>query len=374
MRGQKRRRLNAMLRNTGNMPAKRRASREVLRDVEELQTLWSRIRNCSPYRPCNQAYCEACSATKAKYRKSAPVSSKGGRTVRKGIGRGGDRNFRARGGGWLAEPFRNQPLDTVFPFTINLAMIPLNSSGTEMAKKIRGRLSRLAKRELPDIVARFQFDVVAKPVTAVAPELLGDEWGNPPNAPVGLMFHAHGFIHHPFLRASDIAKVLRKSFPGPKQVCVSRHIPISVDDQGQETGGLVGYGEYASMEKTELNFPDADPEFDNVSVFEALAKFRQNWPRQSRRWTFGYRRQNSSTEQNQSLQTKDANSIPCDNYRVQARRVSEPQGRALSSRILVLLWGNCVLVLECTNPSKTWCLSMLVRCYLNENRHSLKPP
>jgi hypothetical protein len=43
------------------------------------------------------------------------------------------------------------------------------------------------------------------------------------------------------------------------------------------------------MEKFDLNFASDDPRFDNVAVFEAIARVRQQWKRNSRKILFNHK-------------------------------------------------------------------------------------
>lgn len=366
----KRKQQNKKLRDASNMQAKRHASREVLGNMPEMRPVAFKVQTCDRSRPCNHSFCDYCSGAKrdksikpTSHRQAKPV-------IRKSVGRGGKRNFRRRGGEWLSNPFQKKNLNAVFPITLNLCVVALGGDGKNTARRERQRLRDICKKEFPNAVIRLQFDVVAKPIGDIASEILNDPLHHTCAEPVVLMFHAHGFIFEPTFSTSKIRQVLQRYYPGSKRVCISKHIPISYDEHGRERGGLAGFGEYASMEKTELDFPDDVAAFDNVAVLEALIKFRHHWPRQARRFAFGDRKKSATTKEASSPHS----TIVSEHCQTPRKHHGLPQNRAYRAPFATCVRNNYLSDLIVAYTNNIWVIIVRLKSYLCGEICRKKPP
>ena len=178
------------------------------------------------------------------------------------------------------------------------ASLPWMLMEKRTTKQERKRLKKFIKTHMPAAKIRMQFDIAAKQWKDCEASFSQNEIDPSLSAiaasemPV-FMFHAHFTIFHPTLSEAKIAKLMKKEFPGSRRICFSQPLEKQINADGRETGGLEGWGEYASMEKTEVNFPNGNPNWDNVAVFKAMARFRKNWHRSSRRFEYGLRAKSS---------------------------------------------------------------------------------
>jgi hypothetical protein len=158
---------------------------------------------------------------------------------------------------------------------------------------------------------------------------------------VGFLFHCHGFIHHPTLSENEVFKFIRDHFLGPFRVAKSAPVPLSLNGYGQEIGGLQGWGEYASMEKTELCFPNTDPSQDNVAIFQAMEKIRLQWSRQSRRFSFNFKKidaQVTRIEGNTERQKFEGGFLNDKNIQTDDREFSSSEPRETADTSAQSLW------------------------------------
>jgi len=134
-----RKRLNARLRDTGNMQDKNSATLEVMQDMPGMDNEVFRIRNCSRRNPCNRSACQYCSGTvvRREPRHRNPVAQKKRDPEE---ARRKSRNYKARGGQWLGAPFQHLNEEQCYALTINFSLEELSMDGKSVGQRERKKI------------------------------------------------------------------------------------------------------------------------------------------------------------------------------------------------------------------------------------------
>ena len=263
------------------------AQQFVLSQMPDMKSEYTKIINCSSHRPCNAPSCFHCGLG-VPYRNdtSNPLAytMRGNPDLLRGI----SKNFRSRAGLLLEGKLDGFEQSQIFPITLGFHFGTLKMDAKAEMVKSRRAFKRFLKKHLPDAIVIMICDVSPHmadqskldfPDADVALEFRGQ---TRPHVP-GLYLHGHGIIAHPTLGQEEIRTVLKQFFKGRRRVCFEPPKPKFFNKKGYECGGFEGWVEYAAMEKTELNFSSDDPLYDNVAVFEAIARVRKGWARNGRK-------------------------------------------------------------------------------------------
>lgn len=187
---------------------------------------------------------------------------------------------------------------TLNPFTINLFLMSATSDIGKVCKAQRQKLRRVFNKRFPDIQAKFVFDVAAVHSDQCAKDWpksdIDTEYHQEPRTRnLAFVLHVHGFAAHPHISSDEIKEVFKEAYPGLRRVNCSVKRPTTTDPDGYLEGGDEGWGEYASLEKCDVDMDDDDPLQDNVAAVQSLTKLRLKWPRQSRRFSYGIKKKSS---------------------------------------------------------------------------------
>lgn len=288
---EERQHLNEALANVRGKAQRRKATRQVMAEIPELQRDHFLIENCSFHRPCNRSGCDHCSGgmpyrdnTRNDYIYEQRADPKQSRNKSK--------NYRSVAGRWLTKPFGGFPEHECHPFTIDMFLECRDMNGKETTKRERTKFQSFIKSEMPDAVVRIVCDISAcladcqylfMPDDSVYPSFRN---GNRPSE-VAMNFHGHGIIWHPYLTKHQIAKKMRLFYPGKDRVCFSNPLQETETADGYLSGGLQGWGEYAGLEQAKADLRFGDPNNDNVAAVRDMLLIRKSWSRSSRKITYG---------------------------------------------------------------------------------------
>lgn len=284
--------LNDKLACTSNMVQKRRAQREIMKATPELQFDYNKIVNCSFHRPCNRDGCDHCSGGKPHRRTHKDNHLIYDQRADPKQSRGKSKNFKSRSGAWMVKPFKDLPEHDCHRFTIDLYIEDRQMDGKESTGRERAKFQSFMQQEMPEAVVRMICDIsvcnvatefLFMPHDSVQPRYRCED--RPPE--FGFNFHGHLIIWHPFFTRHQISKKLRMFYPGNGRVCYSAPIPETQTSEGYLTGGREGWGEYAGMEKTNVDLPYSDPDNDNYAAIQSMLLIRKNWRRSARKIVYG---------------------------------------------------------------------------------------
>ncbi len=286
------------------MDQKRFAQREIMRATPALQFDYNKIINCSFHRPCNRDGCDYCSGGKPHRHTHKDSQFIYDQRADPKQARGKSKNYRSRAGDWMVKPFLGFPEHQCHPFTIDFYIEDRHMDGIETTRRERTKFQSLIKQEMPHAVVRIICDISAcwistqylfMPDDSVHPRYRDK---NRPSE-FGFNFHGHGIIYHPTFNRKQIATKLRDFYPGEGRVCFSTPLPETQTPDGYLTGGLQGWGEYAGMEKTEVDLPSHDLHNDNYEAVRSMLLIRKKWRRSARKIVFNDRTKNVPNLQQQ---------------------------------------------------------------------------
>ena len=172
------------------------------------------------------------------------------------------------------------------------------------------------RKHLPDAVVYLVSDIAAESTATFA-----KDWPSAEKDPelsllvvkAGLYLHAHGFIAIRGISREKLRLILKGFFKGSRRVTIEDVKPEFTDEKGRLKGGILGFIEYAAMEKTSLNLQSDDPDYDNVAMCEAILLARKVWGRNARKIKINHTGCNASDDHDDYVirvdQEKDA-SIP----------------------------------------------------------------
>tara|TARA_Y100000815_G_C13240513_1_gene461648 strand:+ start:176 stop:1069 length:894 start_codon:yes stop_codon:yes gene_type:complete len=192
------------------------------------------------------------------------------------------------------QDFVDQKPDWVSAVTINHALVSDGADLTATSRVWRSHLHEVLSKNLPHTVVRGIFEVAPTWADTTAIDFPDDavdpvfQVPERPAAPAGL-FHLHGLILHPFQTREQVGKALRAHYRGSNRVRIEPVRSEWVDGSNRVRGGLVGWAEYAAMEKFHINprnnrcFNDQP---DNVDLFCSFYRMTHPWHRNARKFKY----------------------------------------------------------------------------------------
>lgn len=193
----------------------------------------------------------------------------------------------------MAEPFSGLPSEWVHPLSLTLCYVVSPVDLAETMRIWRPIIKAFLEEKFPHCIVRLRAEISpvwldrsAKgyPDDALPVQYRGKPLPHVPAFKVGL----HGLIFVPNMTRGEVEKTFRNGLTGPRRVHIGEITEVEVDEDGNETGGVQGWGEYAGKEEFESKlFEDDDIDdgvggHDNYSIFQDYLRLEATWKRQSR--------------------------------------------------------------------------------------------
>ncbi len=268
--------LRLKMANARSLKQEMRFRLDVLSSMPEFENMASKIRSCTDSKPCQQEDCFRCgvprnykghsSDREVQYQK-APRYDEIEPPKR-------SRNYRKRGGQHLEAVFNHFDPATVFALSVHIAVVPLQDDIAAEVRKSKARFKKRLERIFGKrcVFRGFVEDKVYRVRDALKLKALKDNsWadGLSENDLV-VNLHIHGSIHVDGLSKLEIKQALvRRGFDGARQVHLQAHYDKRTHDK-RSTGGIRGWGEYASKRLIELTFGP-----QNLEVYLRVRRYRE---------------------------------------------------------------------------------------------------
>lgn len=201
----------------------------------------------------------------------------------------------------MAAPFLALPWSETSPVRVTFALLDSSSDLVRMFKLGRRYLIEAFEVLFPNGIARGFGEIAAVhanarystlPEVLVSPEIWRSGFSDQP----AYLLHANIALHHPGEDSLSAFNKLQLAFPSKDQLWVGQFQSLKFDDDGFQSGGVEGWGEYSGFDLKSLNFnapreafPDDvayDPyrpyEHDNTAVAHARLLMLKSWPRSMR--------------------------------------------------------------------------------------------
>lgn len=245
---------------TGTMRERKALELELLsldpRAWEQVQ----KVMDCSYRWRCNSPFCYHCSvAANSKHlRRVKPgtvLDTSVVNYVGPAYGQPLSRNYRVRAGQAQAKCFDGLPRNEVGASTVMLGVMRGGDPYRELHSRFRTYLRAGLTSLGSDTVAYLRLEHVMKRVGDIRQSFDqimpgGHDLIDIPDDEIVALVHGHGLIHVPGVTPSQVAELLRKTFPGKNRVHSQPVKPEKIAACGIVTGGAQGYAEYSGKKKT----------------------------------------------------------------------------------------------------------------------------
>lgn len=262
------------------------AQRAVMENSPDLRPQYWKAVNCTVNRPCNQSSgCLHC-AFGVPFREYSTSPFRNVDLQDPEFLRGKSRNFRASAGRGVAGAFDDFGPNELHGVTLGIHFGTKTMDCSRLNRSFRRRFKAYMMKHLPDAVTYLVSDIAGESTAT-----FGRDWPSAEKDPelsdaavrAGLYLHAHGFIGVRGVSRVKLRRILKEFLKGSRRVTIEDVEPEFFDEHSRLKGGVEGFIEYAAMEKTDLDLPSDDPEYDNVAMFEAISIARKLWRRNGRK-------------------------------------------------------------------------------------------
>jgi hypothetical protein len=311
-------------------------------------------------------------------------------------------------GAWMAHPFLCLPWAETSPCRVTWSILDAEDDPVSSFRAFRAYLNSALRELFPCGIMRGYGEIACVHANArysTLPEhLVGKKiWNSGFADQPGYLLHSNLNIHHPGDDIHEAERKLRYAFPGTDRVWIKPFKEAMYDDEGRQSGGIEGWGEYSGFECKDLNFSapvsSCDPDGtydqhmphsnDNASVARVRMLMLQKFTRPMRNlkyrddeasiadairssWTPGSALYESIDVSDEFVGTSDQQDPPRDDQ-IRVLAVHVDFAEFLVSR---LLHGSTLVVSTASGPSWSQIRIPIVkrsRCTERENRLKSRP-
>ena len=233
-----------------------------------------KIRSCTSSSPCRRMGCIHCSGGKPWPRADGVLRN----PVRRHIKRRAAKGTYIRGKGeWMTECFGYLDMSHVSLVRITIKIMDIDEDPCTVNSKFRKDLYQFLKLNIPDAVLRGTAEIAINhanarystyPNDAVGEKIRASGFANMP----AHNLHLHGILYHPNLNVGQVANLFHSFIPGTDRFWIGKPKAQSTDEDGNELGGAVGWGEYSGLEIKEIT-PFVPPGYSggrvDIAAFQA---------------------------------------------------------------------------------------------------------
>ena len=275
------------------------AQRAVMSYSPDLRPQYWKAVNCTTNRPCNQSSgCRNCAfGVPFREHTSSPFRNVDLRDPE--FLRGKSKNFRATAGRGVAGAFDGFGTNEMHAVTLGIHFGAKTMDCSRLNRSFRKRFKAYMMNHLPDAVVYLVSDIAGESTATFGrdwPSAEKDPELSDPTVRAGLYLHAHGFIGVHGVSRAKLRYILKEFFKGSRRVMIEDVESEYFDEHGRLKGGVEGFIEYAAMEKTDLDFPSDDLNYDNVAMFEAISIARKLWRRNGRKIKINHKGQHTDSD------------------------------------------------------------------------------